>query len=900
MKTKFFKLIFSNALVLPLAFTTISCSTAKIYKLTKLNKNVWTFQELHFQDNLKQSFDLLNEEWILQNRMQLFNGTLELFNNSTQIIDFEKEIDGNTIKVSFKLKAGAYINGDGLVGDKSSNSFNLLIEGFSQSEQNLIPTVLKNTTFHYTTFNFNTNQINEIIEIVNSNWIINEKVNLFDGTISYLKTNDQILDFKKQIKDKTIEIEFYLAANAFVDSQANLAQQPSDVFKIIINGFTSESTTPENGYINPDINPELFQDQHLFSYYDLINATNVNQILHKTPLFENSLKNLLWFLKNYQNPNNPNQKGVDFIANQFDPDLTAAFFKMAKNVGIYGDFQDENPIDLMKWTPQSFVNQDLLEQKLLRPITHSLTADIVQPDQTLLDKLQTIINQNIFGFLPSNLSQWFYYLDLNEIGKIFQIDQAVTMLMADYDDQAGTISFLVKTKTNNYKFNFNQTNLSNLKADRDFKQFIFERSFMIRAKMWKYEPFGINGSSGYKFRPKEQSGTAWVIDRIINDELAKKDQYQFLIGTNLHVANLAPFFEKNHNIPNTQYNKYWNAGFVNQETNGGKILDQIQTHQVNNRKYDELIKSQNKIGGFQFSFFQERDFEKIEADYDGDTEYKKWTKSVELNEDNYLDLVWYTPSFSAQNIRSQTIGQSDYFFGENNYDPSTRSGKVHNAGMDFAILKITLTKEQIKQMFPSLYEILDSPEEEKWYPGLGTNKEINASSTIFSGGFPLWKWKTIKSIGGIIKTRNREISTEQTTQSYWKPYNEQENAFMNQYNFRKDWYLNPQRTDLAHGMRIEHVTQDSILHTKSTDGKYQNGGASGSLAINSRFEPVGVLFNKVLPPDGNVNDPESPGITNSISLFKHQSKFENWDGSILNDVIKKIKSENLKTKLLSP
>lgn len=38
-----------------------------------------------------------------------------------------------------------------------------------------------------------------------------------------------------------------------------------------------------------------------------------------------------------------------------------------------------------------------------------------------------------------------------------------------------------------------------------------------------------------------------------------------------------------------------------------------------------------------------------------------------------------------------------------------------------------------------------------------------------------------------------------------------------------------------------------------------NAGASGSLVINSRFWPIGAMFNKVIAPNGNANDPEAPG-----------------------------------------
>ena len=772
-------------------------------------------------------------------------------------------------------------------------------------------TVLKTQNFDQQNLNL-PKAIDQAQKLINSQWIVEQKNKLFSGTTTLLTNPNQVQKLDVQISQtnqKTLSINLVLAAGAIVGNNSQPTTVPSN-FAFIISGFLNQGTVPPTEakppapdgttFVDPNKYPELFQDSHLFDLATMEKVQNTNQILQNTSLFKYSLSNFKFFLKNYQNPNS-SQKGVNFILNQFDETMTKVFFKMLENVGIYGDYKFDNDVQLMEFTPQTFIDKYLLVQKYLPTNENNFNNFAAVKSASVNAKIDQLIKNNPFGFLPSNLSQLFYYLDWNSISQIFEIAN-VKDLSANFDDQQGTINFQVTDVNGQGKsFAFSTKDLNHLKQATGFKKFIFERTFWMQGRFWKYEPQGINGSNGYRFVEKTLGGTAWILDRLQNPALEQQDQYEFLVGTNMHVVNLSPFFEKNHFIANAGYNQYWNGGFVNRANNGaGAILDQKQSHQVNNRTYEELIKASNNVAQFRFGYYQNRDYEAIENGYDSGIDQRSWTNAINLTSENYLDMVWYTPRFASENVRSEKAGESEYLFGENNYDQFSRSGTIHNAGTDFVIMKIVLSKAQVQMMFPELAPLIGTAQEKDWYIGLGTDQLVNPSNTFFAGGFPLGGWKTLQTNGGRIKTKDREVS-RQTTQSYWKKYDSAENEFINQFNARKDWYTQPQRDDMQHGMRIEHIMQDSILHIKSTDGQYLNGGASGSMVIDSRFNIVGIIFNKVLPPDGDANDPEAPAITNSVSLFRHQSQFKNWSGSILQDVQAKLQAENLTSiKLNSP
>ncbi|SYV90160.1 Uncharacterised protein, partial [Metamycoplasma alkalescens] len=48
-----------------------------------------------------------------------------------------------------------------------------------------------------------------------------------------------------------------------------------------------------------------------------------------------------------------------------------------------------------------------------------------------------LISKNPFGFLPSNLSQLFYYMNFDSIKKLFNLSNDVKNIKANFDDSNG-------------------------------------------------------------------------------------------------------------------------------------------------------------------------------------------------------------------------------------------------------------------------------------------------------------------------------------------------------------------------------------------------------------------------------------------------------------------------------
>ena len=107
-----------------------------------------------------------------------------------------------------------------------------------------------------------------------------------------------------------------------------------------------DETKPEDlVFIDPNKNPEFFQSAHLFDLETIQKAQSTTQILQNTSEFKSSLNNLMWLLKNY------NGQGIDFISTPNDQQMLEAFYKALENIGIFGDYQFNNPEDLVKFSP---------------------------------------------------------------------------------------------------------------------------------------------------------------------------------------------------------------------------------------------------------------------------------------------------------------------------------------------------------------------------------------------------------------------------------------------------------------------------------------------------------------------------------------------------------------------
>ncbi|WAM09729.1 hypothetical protein ONA24_07335 [Mycoplasmopsis cynos] len=127
--------------------------------------------------------------------------------------------------------------------------------------------------------------------------------------------------------------------------------------------------------------------------------------------------------------------------------LDYQFLNHLKEVGIY-EYGDN---DEQKW--RYFFNgykKEFMMKALFLESFESIplgSIEISLNDQ-VANKIKGIIKQNPFGYLPSNLSQFFYYIDLKTIKQMIDFNDDINSIKTKYDDQKGELSILFETNSN--------------------------------------------------------------------------------------------------------------------------------------------------------------------------------------------------------------------------------------------------------------------------------------------------------------------------------------------------------------------------------------------------------------------------------------------------------------------
>ncbi|WP_434334509.1 lipoprotein [Mycoplasma capricolum subsp. capricolum] len=643
--------------------------------------------------------------------------------------------------------------------------------------------------------------------------------------------------------------------NNHSNNQLNPNYVPSNIAKLVYES---------NKIYESEKNPEYFKDSHLFSSDFLLN-NSAYTISRSTNKFHTGTHNMNVFLKtgNYSNP-------VDFRS-VYDSNTDNEFWKHTKNIGWYGDLgkTDEEKVAFYNdhLSVDGMVKQSFLEKFEEKEISSSKSLNF---------DFNSFVLKNPFGFLPSNLSQLFYYMNYESIAKLFNIPN-VRSIKANFDDEKGEFKILIVDKNNqNYFQRIDQSNTNSLKKNLDFYQYIYDRSFslLIAIKKWWQDQ--------YKIQPDtivndHKGGTAWVLDRVVNKELEEKGYWELLLATNIHVFSLAEAFDKSlyfQKDSKKPYAKSWTASFFDYKNGYNSKQAEFMTTRANKTLLDSNVIS--NVSNFQPTF---------------------------KAEEQYLEAAYYTPRYSVSGFKTDTPHTGQVYIEK--FDESTRFGSTKNGGADFVILKLKIKKEKLKDILPKLDEIIDTEKEKDWYIGLGKNEFLTPFKTQFYAGYPVVNWndrynpifefKGNKSVGGIISTQNRYVK-EGNFQSLWTKYNEVENKDWNSHHENWQKYTEPFIKD-QHGMVKTVLTQHSSLFTrieKNEDHKALDGGSSGSMAIDSSFNLIGI--NYLLTKDELHNT-----TTNAISLMQGQSTYENgFDGNIRTDFINKLKKDNLITVKLNP
>ncbi|WFQ96300.1 lipoprotein [Mycoplasma feriruminatoris] len=656
--------------------------------------------------------------------------------------------------------------------------------------------------------------------------------------------------------------------NHFIDNNENNNQndQPRNGVEPKPNNIPSNRSKlvyDSNKIYDIDKNPEYFTDAHLFDS-DFLLKNSAYTISRSTNKFFTGSHNMNVFLKTgyYNNP-------VDF-RNGYDQNTDNEFWKHSKNIGWYGDLGKTNEEKVAFYNDQLSVD-GMAKQAYL----NKFEQKEIDSSKTLNFDFNNFILKNPFGYLPSNLSQLFYYMDFNSISKLYKIKN-VKDIKANFDDEKGEFEILI-TDRNNQKYyqKINQTNTSSLKKNLDFYQYIHDRSFslLVGVNQWDRDEYNLRDD---RLKRDYKGGTVWVLDRVINEQAEKDGYWELLLATNIHVFSFAKTFDKSIYFDKDSKRKFydsWTGSFFDLEN-------------YSNSKKAEFMATRAKETTLKSNLI------------DNVSDFIPTFKA----EEQYLQAPYYTPRYNVSGFKTDTPHTGLVHI--ENFNEPTRFGSTKNGGADFVILKLKIKKEKLEYILPELNKVIGKPEEKNWHIGLGKNELFTPLKTQFYAGYPIVSWndsqptyqfKGNKSIGGIISTQNRYVK-EGNFQSLWTKYNENENKDWNSHHKNWEKYTQPFIKD-QHGMIKTVLTQHSSLFTrieKNEDHNALDGGSSGSMAIDSSFNLIGI--NYLLTKDDKHNTS-----TNAISLMQGQSTYENgFNGNIRTDFVKKLKKDNLITVKLNP
>ncbi|AXE60966.1 hypothetical protein DA803_02635 [[Mycoplasma] phocae] len=609
------------------------------------------------------------------------------------------------------------------------------------------------------------------------------------------------------------------------------------------------------------------------------------KIFTSTNLYKKSLIELDEFLK---------EQGSNFDANTLTN--SKKFLEKIKNIGTYGNY-GSTPEEKINYYTEYNRRSLMTEAKYLDRFEKIDEGNsITMTNGSTFEKIKGIIKDNPFGFLPSNLSQFFYYIQLDTIKGLLDFPEKIQDIKANYDDKVGSINLLIITPNNKYKYEFNREN-SELKNDNDFYKYIHERTFSLGFQylVTKQDQFG--GSS--RIREEGSSGTAWVLDRIENPNVPR-GSYEFVIATNAHVLNWASAFDRsrsNHYFKSDQEREDWFGGFSFEEYSPSN--KEIKQSGKFNKTYERIT----NLPKTHYEYLSRPVHSKnlFSPDYD----FSK-NEFVDVNQRlahaniwrSYLDMILYTPQFDSESIRTRKDNANLFF--KPGYDKNKRIGTTPYGGGDIVLTKWRLTRNEIKELFPTLFPLLETEEEKDWYIGLGNedsdSKELESViQTHFAGGYPINRsnddrisFKVTKSTGGTIVTQPRIVDDSEFL-DLWVRYDKNKNKKFNPLN--EDWknYEKPFVKSIEHGMRLRVLNQLPVMYMKNDFAL--DSGSSGSMVINSRFNVIGINFLNV----EELDNPNSKG--NALVLFKSPNKYkpDQFSGDIKKDFIKLLKDKNIKT-----
>ncbi|WP_031488833.1 MAG2960 family serine endopeptidase lipoprotein [Ureaplasma canigenitalium] len=495
------------------------------------------------------------------------------------------------------------------------------------------------------------------------------------------------------------------------------------------------------------------------------------------------------------------------------------------------------------------------------------------------DVIETLIRQNPYGRLPtslvqllSNLKESDYHSLLsvrgenqgeeNSILKQLTIDKMLFRL----SDRFGEIEiiFTGQIQTNGKDFIFSikldPTNSSLLKNE-DYYRYIYDRSISLSY---------ISTQDGEE--ASVRSGTGWIVDRIVNNNLAD-DEAEFLVATNNHVLNFSSFSseligkgetkEDKKTLPWRWFTKEEYSRYLNKKK---PVLSEKEYHDKD--KYRYLLWNTVPL----------KPNRSDTDDILGAISFANASKVVNITNENYGNRTWFLPKLSGKGV----------FQNDNVYKQIKSAGKsdISNGTLDLIISKMVLKKKDIKEKLPSLFSVLDTKNEAQWYTGLGNSQKYLPMVQNFRGGYnsnknfdfgSLVAWKSSKGFGSLVKGFDRNVDEFNAL-----PY----------YSIKKDNQSRIRGEDMPITNYFYNI--GSRLITSQEIGMLYPG-SSGSLVIDANFNPIGIHYAALYSTEYKASYD-----TQIANLFVAQSDDLTGDTDIRQSVINKLIHDNLYTYKLRP
>nr|WP_274517393.1 DUF31 family protein [Metamycoplasma auris] len=633
---------------------------------------------------------------------------------------------------------------------------------------------------------------------------------------------------------------------------------------------------------------------------------NVRDIHQKTGNYLQTNKEFEDFLHN---------KNINFIYedNQnYDRDLDKQYWEYAKKLGEYGN-KGSNIYE-----KSQFYNPRIPLGHYLKPQYLELFAENeIQNLRAQNINLNEIIKNNPFGYLPSNLAQLFSYASLPSLAMLLKIS-SINQIKTRWNDINGIFELLVISNNKKHYFKISKEDKINvsLKSNIDFYSYINDRSIElnVNVKHWVNDQNDERNPNNITKRLTFSRflGTAWVIDRIKNDN--DKENYELLLGTNMHVFNLRNAFDKT-----LHYDKFWLHDKKNDYSwyqfppgfyDGSKNASSEDNRNDKNKPYFKVNRIKENKLDLNFGIF-EHIKDKYEIGFAGAIDAFDAYSS-------YLNAPYYTPRY--KNNHTYIKADKTPSFVKNNYSYFD----TNNSGADFLTLRFKIKKNKLKDILPKLAEVIEKPQEKDWYVNFSNNKFSPLKTQFYAGYSKHWnpfhkkhaQFRGIKSEGGIISTKRRIID-EYYARDIWVRYNQKLNKEYNSFN--DNWkkyetsFINKNGKPDAneHGMPLTTIDQFSMLYTNIPFGHLNlKEGASGSMVIDSSFNVIGILNTRIESPAGEykvipfgkvINGADGIIVreqTNGIVLFKSLAddyEEKNKSPHIIDGLKEKLIKDKLKT-----